>query len=271
MIDHIFPDPDPKADRTAVIDFDVIINKAARYGADHAEDPYDVFARIEVMIEEWRTGASCNKQILAVSCSRADNYRKDYLPDYKAHRDKKKATPEKEAAEQKRRDMLRLAFKWADENLKLVRRPRLEADDILGLLAAPDRVMVTIDKDLRTVPGWHYNPDKEDFPVKVTACEAKRFLAKQWLMGDSTDNIRGCPAIGPKKADTFLDTTPEDDWLEGIYELFESKGMTRGQADDQFYAVKILQKGDYSTDLGLQIGGPSLMFPSIENHNPQGH
>ena len=245
MIDHIFPDPDPKADRTAIIDFDVIINKAARYGADHAEDPYDVFARINMMIEEWRTGASCTKQILAVSCGRKDNYRRDHLPEYKAHRDKKKATPEKEAAEQRRRDMLGLAFAWAGRELKLVRRPRLEADDILGMLAAPDRVMVTIDKDLRTVAGWHYNPDKEDFPVRVTPAEADRFLFKQWLMGDSTDNIKGCPAIGPKKADAFLDATPREDWLEGVYALYEAKDMDRAAAWAQFCGVKILRSGDW--------------------------
>lgn len=250
-IDHIFPDPDPKEDRTAVIDFDIVINQAARYGADHAESPYDVFARIEQVIDEWRRGARCNKQILAVSCARSDNYRRDHLPDYKAHRDK-----EPDAAEQARRDMLKLSHDWADRNLKLVRRPRLEADDILGLLTAPDRVLVTIDKDLRTVPGWHYNPDKEDFPVRVTPAEARRALMRQWLTGDSTDNIRGCPAIGPKKAEKFLDETPEDQWVEGIFALYEAKGLDREAAMAQWYGVRILQPGDWKDGV-FSIADPS--------------
>ena len=260
LIEHIFPDTTPKTDRTAVIDFDIIINQAARYGADHNEDPYDVFARIEHVIDEWRNGASCNKQILCVSCSRPENYRRDYLPEYKAHRDKKKATPEKEAAEQRRKDMLRLAFEWAKDNLKLVRRDRLEADDLLGLLSAPDRVMVTIDKDLRTVPGWHYNPAKEDFPVLVSQEEADRMLIKQWLMGDSTDNIKGCPAIGEKKAEKFVAETPPEEWVDGAYALYEAKGMDREAALSMWYAVRILQPGDYKDGV-FTISTPDLMFP----------
>lgn len=263
MIDHIFPDPTPKENRTAIIDFDIVINQAARYGADHNESPYDVFDRITHVINEWRTGARCTRQILCVSCSRADNYRRDYLPEYKAHRDK-----EPDEAERKRREMLTLAHTWASENLKLVRRPRLEADDLLGLLSKEDRVMVTIDKDLRTVPGWHYNPDKDDFPVRVTEAEADRLLIRQWLTGDSTDNIKGCPAIGPKKADKFLDETPREGWVSGVFALYEARDMDREAALSMWHAVKILRPGEYWGGQ-FQLRTPDLMFPSIENHIPK--
>lgn len=89
-----------------------------------------------------------------------------------------------------------------------------ESDDLLGIaqtnfaglhvLGSPDEsIIVTIDKDLNMIPGKHYNFVKCEF-TDITPEEAEYNFYKQLLMGDSTDNISGCPGIGPKKAEKAL-------------------------------------------------------------------
>jgi hypothetical protein len=51
-------------------------------------------------------------------------------------------------------------------------------------------VIATIDKDLRTVPGWHYHLTKRSLEF-VTPQEADKTFYRQILTGDVTDNIPG--------------------------------------------------------------------------------
>jgi 5'-3' exonuclease len=72
--------------------------------------------------------------------------------------------------------------------------------------------IATIDKDLDQIPGWHYNPGikrKGEFirePRKyfITPEQGLHFFYYQLLIGDHTDNIKGAPGIGPKKAENIL-------------------------------------------------------------------
>ena len=85
----------------------------------------------------------------------------------------------------------------------------LEADDVMGILAtkpgAHERIIVSIDKDMRTVPSTIWNG--EDL-VKVSEAEANYFHLYQTLIGDTSDGYKGCPGIGPKKAEALLAQTP---------------------------------------------------------------
>jgi 5'-3' exonuclease len=77
-----------------------------------------------------------------------------------------------------------------------------EADDYMALHRFYDNPDVeyyicTRDKDLNTVPGWHYSwscgeSQPEKMPYYVTPFEATSFFFQQCLTGDSTDNIPGC-------------------------------------------------------------------------------
>ena len=84
----------------------------------------------------------------------------------------------------------------------------MEADDILSIraheLGFDNAVIITIDKDLRQIPCWHYNWQKKTPPEKVSEDDARRSFYTQLLTGDSIDNIKGCPGIGPAKARTIL-------------------------------------------------------------------
>lgn len=79
----------------------------------------------------------------------------------------------------------------------------IEADDAMGIAQYEakdkDTVIVTIDKDLDMIPGWHFNFVKDNL-YYVTKEEADIWFLKQMLMGDkAVDNIPGIDGLGPKK------------------------------------------------------------------------
>jgi hypothetical protein len=87
--------------------------------------------------------------------------------------------------------------------------PQLEADDLLGIMATNGRtkgpIICSIDKDMLTVPCWHYQWHHDDFPHEVTQEQADTFWLKQLLMGDPTDGIEGMKGKGPKKAEAMME------------------------------------------------------------------
>lgn len=82
-----------------------------------------------------------------------------------------------------------------------------EADDQLGIeqwkTKDKSSCIVTIDKDLDCIPGWHYNWVRKEMYYQTLA-DANRTFWTQVLTGDSTDNIQGLPKVGPKKAEKLL-------------------------------------------------------------------
>lgn len=63
------------------------------------------------------------------------------------------------------------------------------------------------DKDFNQIPGHHYNPKTKESTI-ISEDEAIRFLCMQLLTGDSTDNIKGIPGVGPVKAAKILGEEP---------------------------------------------------------------
>lgn len=70
-----------------------------------------------------------------------------------------------------------------------------EADDAQGIEQWKHKdkstVIVGIDKDLKMIPGWHYNWVKGELEY-VRMEDANAFFFMQMLIGDATDNILGC-------------------------------------------------------------------------------
>lgn len=83
----------------------------------------------------------------------------------------------------------------------------MEADDKVAMLqyqAKPrDTIICTIDKDLKMVPGHHYNY-KHKVGEWVSVEDGYRHFCKQLLTGDNSDNIPGLYKVGDKGADTLL-------------------------------------------------------------------
>lgn len=111
------------------------------------------------------------------------NYRKDFLPDYKANRkDAHKPHWYNEIKE----------YLINQHNAIVVDGE--EADDALGYNQTKDTIICTIDKDLDCIPGYHFNWSLKNFErgiYYVTEVEANRFFYLQCLTGDATDNIPG--------------------------------------------------------------------------------
>src|SRR5690606_12181687 len=70
----------------------------------------------------------------------------------------------------------------------------METDDACGIEQWKNKdrstCIVSIDKDLLMIPGYHYNYVKKELQY-VTLAQANRRFWLQVLTGDSTDNIRG--------------------------------------------------------------------------------
>jgi 5'-3' exonuclease len=80
----------------------------------------------------------------------------------------------------------------------------IEADDGLGISQTDDSsVIVSIDKDLKQIPGNHYNFVKLESSF-VTPEEGLLHFYTQLLTGDSSDNIKGVWKCGPVKAANIL-------------------------------------------------------------------
>ena len=112
-----------------------------------------------------------------------------------------------------------------------------EADDIVVMLkrTQPTKyILCAVDKDVyKAVPGKHFNYYRSvlyNIDMKWVETEAKdayQFPYIQTLMGDSTDNIKGCPGIGKVKAAKAIEglVTPCDMW-KAVVKLFKSKKLT---------------------------------------------
>lgn len=141
----------------------------------------------------------------------------------------------------------------------------LEADDIMGIMATrPSRVgkavIVTLDKDLRTVPGLHLNPLKEDRPIEVSLPAADYKWLTQTLTGDVTDGYSGCPRIGPKKAAQILGDRPwadvARDWPK-VTATYAKAGKTAADALQQARVARILRHGEYEkTTRSIRLWSP---------------
>lgn len=97
--------------------------------------------------------------------------------------------------------------------------------ELFGQYARPnflpeETIIASIDKDLKQVPGWHFDIVKEKL-VHVDELEAARNFYSQMLQGDRTDNISGIRGIGPVKADKTVNQFFSEDALsDHIYRMY---------------------------------------------------
>jgi hypothetical protein len=224
----------------AVLDGDIIAFRAAFWadgeGVDALED------RLKLDVEAW-TPNGCSKVILAFSDNRANNFRRDLWPDYKSHRDEGREPECLHYAH----EILRANWGWRQVD-------RLEADDLMGILTSENKaVCVTIDKDLKQIPGWHYHPEQDDRNPRYNCREtADYWFHLQWMAGDSTDHYPGIPGIGPAKAEKLvLSQTAPAYWTLATMALFERRELSLEFCLAQRCCAKILRTGDWDATTRL--------------------
>jgi DNA polymerase-1 len=76
-------------------------------------------------------------------------------------------------------------------------------------------ICCTIDKDLLTVPGWHYNITSKTLKW-VNNKDASKFFYTQMLVGDTADNIKGIYGIGYKSAEILFEDCKTPSAFEDI-------------------------------------------------------
>lgn len=140
-----------------------------------------------------------------------DNYRYDIFPEYKAGRPTQKP----------------VHYQWLRDHLILDYNANvidgMEADDALGIeqtaiMASGEHesCIVSIDKDLDQIPGWHYNFVK-GILYRVEPLEGIRHFYTQLLQGDRVDNIQGLKGVGPVTAKKWLkDCTTEKEMFDVV-------------------------------------------------------
>lgn len=240
--------------RTALIDADVlavqaaIVNqKATRWGDEeegegalwtfHAfeEDGERTFSD---MVSTISSKVGADKVILAFSDK--VNWRKEVLPTYKANRSNTV------------QPLLRPHLTaWAQTKYECFVRPTLEGDDVLGILSTlspvtrdvkyGEVVVCSIDKDFKTVPGFHYNFGKDEL-FEVTEQEADYWHLYQTLTGDAVDNYSGCPGVGPVAARKILDKSPT--W-DAVVAAYDKAGLGEEEALVQARVARICRASDY--------------------------
>ena len=184
------------------------------------------------------------------------------FPDYKSNR-----------AGTRKPTCYRALREYILENYETYLRPKLEADDILGILMTNDKivkgdkVMVTEDKDLMGVPGKLYNTNKPDEGVvDIDEHEANYYFLFQVLVGDTADGYKGCPGIGPVKAPKVLIPSDEEkdfvhpgwQW-EQIVKAYEKAGLSEEVALQQARVARILRTEDYD----FKKKEPILWTPTV--------
>ena len=191
-------------------------------------------------------------------------FRRNLMPDYKGSR---RGKPKPIGYKQLRAEIL------GEDNAFIF--SQIEADDVIGILATTPGVaddgyvIASGDKDLRQIPGMHIWISTGKIPsdeglqavvegdytlLYVSKDYAERFTYQQYLSGDPTDSIAGCPGVGEVNARRIaaglnLDA-PVDCW-EAVVRTYEQKGKVEQPSETallQARLIRILRHGEYDFD-----------------------
>ncbi len=201
-------------------------------------------------INEWIDVLNADAVLLAFSDK--ENFRKTILPTYKLNR---KDTHKPILLNELKGELMAL---WPYKV-----KPKLEADDVLGILATHpfsiegEKVIVAEDKDMKQIPGGLFNPRHQaELHSTIEMGDYCHFY--QTLVGDSTDNYKGCPWVGPVKAEQILapffkfdpKLAPSPEWNDlawaAVVNQFNLKGLTEEDALVQAQVSRICRYQDFN-------------------------
>ena len=170
------------------------------------------------------------KTILCFSGSNC--FRKQVLPDYKANRkDKRKPL-----------GYYRL-LEWCNKEFICYTEDVLEADDLLGICGTSNypALIISGDKDLKSIPCPNYNFLSHEY-LNISQEDAYYQFLYQTLVGDATDNYKGCPKVGSVGAKKLLDANCS--WTT-VVSAYLKAGLSEEVALQQARVAHILHKGEY--------------------------
>ena len=152
-------------------------------------------------------------------------------------------------------------IKEVKNNYESVSYPNLEGDDVLGLLSTNNKydnpVIVSVDKDMKTIPGLLLAGDTLELITKTQA--DKNFMAMT-IAGDATDGVPGIKGLGMVSATKILDSAKD---LASMWDLvvktYDKKGNGISDAILNARLVRILREGDYDYNTGeVKLWNPTF-------------
>ena len=235
-----------------LIDADIMLYEvcnAVEFAQDYGNDVWVLSANLgeaktQVLriIGGYMTRFSTNDFLLFISDR--ENFRKELTDTYKAQR---KAT--------RKPLIFPEMVKWLREEFtdQVVTLPKLEADDAMGIyMTEPskvfglskdspigNRIMISADKDMQTIPGKLW---RQGQLIETSEEQADRFWLIQTLTGDPTDGYKGCPGVGPVKAEKILGAIADFGSVERAY---EASGMAKADALLNARLARILRWNDW--------------------------
>ena len=198
--------------------------------------------QFDAVIDDLGSNLSADDYVVALTDK--NNFRKDILPTYKSNRNAKRKPLVLKAMRQHIMDKHN-GVMWKN----------LEADDVMGIMATEfteeDRVLVSIDKDMRTIP-CNLSQDGmtvEQIPEKI----ANYNFMLQVLTGDKVDGYDGIDGVGIKTAEKLIQkytNVPLLDLWKIVKGIYKDKGYTEKEALQQARVAHILRHGEYNKKTG---------------------
>lgn len=238
---------------TLLIDADLFLYRAAciaEEATDWGDDIWSLSTDLKIaksvftdQINSFYERLKSTDSIMCLSDSQ-NNFRKQVCDKYKSNRRNTRKPVGYKAL-----------VKWCESTFVSHRQNNLEADDVMGILGSNpsfSTIIVSDDKDLKTVPCTLYRPASDEL-MKITVEEADSNFYAMTLQGDSTDGFSGCPKVGAVTARRILGTRP--DWSL-VEKAFVKAGLDRDHAIQQARLARILRMDDYNLDYGVQLYEP---------------
>lgn len=241
----------------ALIDGDIVTYRCAAVNEDAAEG-----------IAKWQADQLLNRILEEVNAtnwkvflSGDNNFRYAVFPEYKSNR--------RDMVKPKWLEQLRehLVVEWNAEICD-----GYEADDALGIesiRAGNAGVVCSIDKDLLQLPGNHYNFVKRAWSI-VSTDEGWYNFYYQLLVGDATDNIKGCPGIGPVKASQRLEKKRGElalfqECFKAYTEVYKEKGLEQLTLNAKLLYVWREENDEWALPEGAVVLSSSEATPSTSS------
>ena len=232
--------------KVMIVDGDLLaykITSALEEPIDWGNDVWTLHSDLKTGKELWSQQINyyknyTNSKDVIIAFSDTKNFRKEIDKTYKSYR---KAI--------RKPICYRPLRNWIEKNYENVSFPNCEGDDVIGLLAthyhATNNVIISGDKDMRTIPTWHCFIGDDSLEY-VDEAQADYNFCTQVLTGDQADGYKGCVGVGAVKASRVLNNKKNIDELwEAVVLEYERNDQSYEDAYHQARLARILRKGEY--------------------------
>jgi len=202
---------------------------------------------------------------MTIVFSERKNYRKTLNRCYKSNRQGDKPI------------LFNLVREFMKNNYVCISENYIEADDLLGIICTREYeneipVLVSYDKDMRTLPVTIYNPQTDEFE-KMTPEAAETVFWTQCVTGDTTDGYYGIPGVGPKGAVAIVEEIMAkesfDEKLNVLLREYAWRYLDTEYALRQCQMAYILRNGDFDFEKKLvKLFGTDDWYDPMEADRP---